>query len=164
MMEPVLDPRGIQERPNAKLAPRPTLERLRQGPVLFYDNSKLSFRNCGEIFVRIKENLAKEGISNFLDYSETVRGKTNQELKDYATMLAESKPVAAVLALGDVGVSPATTIVTIALEELGVPSVYITAPPGTDLAKAVAFYRAHPHSLYQYRFGAVQRRAIQRGG
>ena len=154
MMEPVLDPRGIQERPNIKLAPRPTLEHLRQGPVLFYDNSKLSFRNCGEIFVRIKENLAKEGISNFLDYSETVRGKTNQELKAYAAMLAESKPVAAVLALGDVGVSPATTIITIALEELGVPSVYITAPPGTDLAKAVAFYRAGqlclcPIDIYQ---------------
>jgi len=154
MIEPVLDPRGIQERPKLRLAPRPTLERLRQGPVLFYDNSKLSFRNCGEIFVRIKENLTKEGITNFLDYSETVRGKTSQELKNYAAMLAESKPAAAVLALGDVGVSPATTIVTIALEELGVPSVYITAPPGTDLARAVAFYRAGqlclcPIDIYQ---------------
>lgn len=154
MIEPVLDPRGIQERPKIKLATRPTLERLRQGPILFYDNTKLSFRNCSEIFVRIKENFVKEGIVNFLDFCETVRGKTNQELKEYATNLAKAKPVAAVLALGDVGVSPATTIVTIALEELGIPSVYITAPPGTDLAKAVAFYRAGqlclcPIDIYQ---------------
>jgi len=154
MIEPVLDPRGIQKRPKIKLAPRPTLERLRQGPVLFYDNTKLSFRNCSEIFIRIKENLANKGIVNFLDIRETVRGKTNQELKEYAAKLAEAKPVAVVLALGDVGVSPATTIVTIALEELGIPSVYITAPPGTDLARAVAFYRAGqlclcPIDIYQ---------------
>ena len=142
MIEPVLDPRGIQKSPKLQLAPRPSLERLRQGPVLFYDNTKLSFRNCNEIFIRIKEHFSRDGIVNFLDYRETVRGKTNEELKEYAAMLASNKPVAAVLALGDVGVSPATTIVTIALEELGVPSVYITAPPGTDLARAVAFYRA----------------------
>jgi len=142
MIEPVLDPRGIQKSPKLQLAPRPSLERLRQGPVLFYDNTKLSFRNCNEIFIRIKEHFSRDGIVNFLDYRETVRGKTNEELKEYAAMLASNKPVAAVLALGDVGVSPATTIVTIALEELGVPSVYITAPPGTDLARAVAFYQA----------------------
>jgi hypothetical protein len=154
MIEPVLDPRGIQERPKVQLAHRHTLERLRQGPVLFYDNTKLSFRNCSEIFVRIKENFTRDGIVNFLDFRETVRGKTNQELKDYAAILAKKKPVAAVLALGDVGVSPATTIITIALEELGVPSVYITAPPGTALARAVAFYRAGqlclcPIDIYQ---------------
>jgi hypothetical protein len=142
MIEPVLDPRGIQNRPKLQLALRPSLEQLRQGPVLFYNNTKLSFRNCSEIFARIKERFTEDGIVNFLDFRETVRGKTNQELKEYAAMLANNKPVAAVLALGDVGVSPATTIVTIALEELGVPSVYITAPPGTDLARAVAFYRA----------------------
>jgi hypothetical protein len=60
MIEPVLDPRGIQERPKVQLAHRHTLERLRQGPVLFYDNTKLSFRNCSEIFVRIKENFTRD--------------------------------------------------------------------------------------------------------
>ncbi len=154
MIEPVLDPRGIQERPKLQLAPRPTLEGLRQGPVLFYDNTKLSFRNCSEIFIRIKEIFTRDGIVNYLDFRETVRGKTSQELKNYAAILAKEKPVAAVLALGDVGVSPATTILTIALEELGVPSVYITAPPGTALARAVAFYRAGqlcicPIDIYQ---------------
>lgn len=138
----VLDPRGKQERPMLQLAPRVSMDDLRKGPVLFYDNTKLGFVNYMEVFKRIKENFSKEGITNFVDFRETPRGKTNQELKEYAGKLAQAKPVAAILALGDVGVSPATTIITIALEELGIPSLYITAPPGTDLAKGVAFYRA----------------------
>ncbi len=141
-IEPVLDPRGKQERPILKLAPRGTIDDLRRGPVLFYDNTKLSFCNYGEMFTQIKENFIKEGITNFIDFCETVRGKTTQELKDYAAKLAKTKPVAAIVALGDMGTSPATTIVTIALEELGIPSVYITAPPGSELVKAVAFYQA----------------------
>ncbi len=89
-----------------------------------------------------------------VDYCETVRGKSTEELKSYARMLAESNPVAAVVALGDMGTSPATTIVTMALEELGIPSVYITAPPGHGLMRAVAFYRAEhlclcPLDIYQ---------------
>jgi hypothetical protein len=47
-----------------------------------------------------------------------------------------------VVALGDMGTSPATTVVTIGIEEAGVPAVYITSPPGSDLVKAVAHYRA----------------------
>ena len=57
-------------------------------------------------------------------------------------MLAQEKPVAAVVALGDMGTSPATCIVTIALEKLGIPTVYVTAPPGGDLVEGVAVYRA----------------------
>lgn len=142
MINPVMDPRGKQERPMLQLAPRVSMDDLCKGPILFYDNTKLGFVNYMEVFRRIKVNFAKEGITNFVDFRETVRGKTNQELKDYAAKLAEAKPVAAILALGDMGTSPATTIITIALEELGIPSLYITAPPGSDLVKAVAFYRA----------------------
>lgn len=141
-IHPVLDPRGKQERPMLQLAPRVSMDDLRKGPILLYDNTKLGFNNYMEVFTRIKENFAKDGITNFVDFRETVRGKTNQDLKDYAAKLAGAKPVAAILALGDVGTSPATTIVTIALEELGIPSLYITAPPGSDLVKGVAFYRA----------------------
>jgi hypothetical protein len=153
-INPVLDPRGQQARPMLQLAPRVSMDDLRKGPILFYDNTKLGFLDYMEIFKRIKENFSKEGITNFVDFCETPRGKTNQELKEYAGKLAQAKPVAAILALGDVGVSPATTIITIALEELGIPSLYITAPPGADLAKAVAFYRAGrlclcPLDLYQ---------------
>lgn len=151
----ILDPRGKWQRANLKLAARVDIETLRKGPVVFYDNTKLSFCNYMEVFRRVKAHFAKQGITNIVDFRETVRGKTTQDLKDYAAkVLASVKPVAAVVALGDMGTSPATTIVTIALEELGIPSVYITAPPGADLVRSVAFYRAGhlclcPVDIYQ---------------
>jgi hypothetical protein len=141
-LNPLLDPRGIQARPLLRLAPRPTLEELKRGKILFYDNTKLSFCNYGETFARIKERFRALGVSNFVDYRETVRGKGSKVLEEYAAMLAKEKPAAAVLALGDMGTSPATCIVTIALEKLGIPSVYITAPPGGELVEGVALYRA----------------------
>jgi len=139
---PIIDPRGRQERHLISLAPRVSMKELRRGPVLFFDNTKLEFVNYMEIFTRIKENFKRDGISNIVDFRETVRGKADQDLKDFAVRLAEHKPVAAICALGDMGTSPATAIVSIALEELGIPTLYITAPPGTDLVRAVAFYRA----------------------
>jgi hypothetical protein len=141
-LKSLLDPRGIQERPIIQLAPRVSIEELKKGKILFYNNTKLSFCNYGEVFVRIKERFSEMGIHNFIDYTETVRGKDTQALENYAAMLAKEKPVAAVVALGDMGTSPATCIVTIALEKLGIPSVYITAPPGGDLVEGVAVYRA----------------------
>ena len=152
--EPVLDPRGSQARPKIKLAPRPGLEELKQGPVLFYDNTKLGFCNYMEVYHRLKSNFEGMGVRNLVDFRETVRGKSTQDLKDYAAKLAAAKPKAVVLALGDVGTSPATAIIGIALEELGVPCVYITAPPGSDLVRGVVFYRAGhlcvaPIDMYQ---------------
>jgi hypothetical protein len=141
-LNPLLDPRGIQKRPIVQLAPRSGIEELKKGKILFYDNTKLSFCNYGEVFIRIKERLRAMGIHSFIDYRETVRGKDTQTLEKYAAMLAQEKPVAAIVALGDMGTSPATCIVTIALEKLGIPSVYITAPPGGDLVEGVAVYRA----------------------
>ncbi len=141
-LHPLFDPRGIQERPVLTLAPRPTVEELKKGKILFYNNTKLDFCNYGETFVRIKERFRELGITNFVDYKETVRGKGSRVLEEYAAMLAREKPTACVLALGDMGTSPATCIVTIALEKLGIPSVYITAPPGGDLVEGVAVYRA----------------------
>jgi hypothetical protein len=153
-IEKILDPRGSQDRPMLELAPRKTMEALRKGPVLFYDNTKLGFCNYIEVYKRIKANFAKDGITNIIDFRETVRGKSTEDLKQYAKKLADAKPVAAILALGDVGTSPATAIMTIAMEELGVPSVYITSPPGTDLVRGVVFYRAGqlcvcPIDIYQ---------------
>ncbi|MBN2243402.1 MAG: hypothetical protein JW793_12005 [Acidobacteria bacterium] len=139
---PLLDPRGKQERPVIKLAHRIGIEELKKGKILFYDNTKLGFCNYGEVFVRIKERFREMGVGNFVDYQETVRGKDTRALEAYAAMLAEEKPSAAVVALGDMGTSPATCIVTMALEKLGVPAVYITAPPGGDLVEGVAVYRA----------------------
>ena len=141
-LAPLLDPRGHPERPTVPLAPRGGIEDLRRGKILFYDNTKLGFCNYDEVFVRIRERLRDLGISNFVDYRETVRGKDTRELEAYAATLAREQPAAAVVALGDMGTSPATCVITIALEKLGVPSVYITAPPGGDLVEGVAVYRA----------------------
>jgi hypothetical protein len=141
-LNPLLDPRGLQERPIVKLAPRVSVEELKGGKILFYNNTKLSFCNYSEVFVRIKERFREMGITNFVDYLETVRGKDTKGLEAYAAMLAKEKPTAAVVALGDMGTSPATCVVTIALEKLGIPSVYVTAPPGGDLVEGVAVYRA----------------------
>lgn len=154
MLERLVDPRGQQERRRITLAPRRGIEELRNGKVLFYNNTKLEFCNYGAIFPQIKKRLEERGVKTFVDFRETVRGKTTKMLQDYAKKLAKEKPSAAVVALGDMGTSPATTIVTIALEELGIPSVYITAPPGADLVKGVAFYRAGnlclaPLDIYQ---------------
>ena len=141
-LNPLLDPRGFQERPIIELAPRVSVAELKKGKILFYNNTKLSFCNYGEVFVRIKERFRDMGINTFIDYLETVRGKDTAALEKYAAMLAKEKPAAAVVALGDMGTSPATCIVTMALEKLGIPSVYITAPPGGELVEGVAVYRA----------------------
>lgn len=71
-----------------------------------------------------------------------MRGKKTAKLEAYAGMLAKEKPTAAIVALGDMGTSAATTIVTIALEKLGIPTVYMTAPPGSSITEGVGAYRA----------------------
>lgn len=147
--EPILDPRGRQQRPRLKLAKRGTLADLQEGRIVFYNNTKLDFCNYRELFVRIRKHFEDAGIRNFVDVRETVRGKTTQDLRAWAAKLAECKPAAAVVALGDMGTTPATTIVSIALEELGVPTVCVTASPGAELARAVAFYQAGQLCLCQ---------------
>ena len=72
-LNPLFDPRGFQERPVLKLAPRPTLAQLKKGKILFYNNTKLDFCNYGETFVGIKERFVEMGIANFVDCGETVR-------------------------------------------------------------------------------------------
>ena len=139
----LIDPRGIQARPVLQLAPRVSLDELKKGKILFYDNTKLSFCNYMATFTRIKERFEEMGISHFVNHRETVRGKDTKTLESYAAMMAEEKPTAAVVALGDMGTSAATCVVSIALEKLGIPTVYITAPPGGELVEGVAFYRAN---------------------
>ncbi len=138
----ILDPRGLQERPKIKLANRVSLKELKNGKILFYDNTKLGFVNYMTVFDRIKEKFNELGATNFVEYRETVRGKNAEKLGEYAKMLAAEKPVAAIVAFGDMGTSSSTTVLTIALEELGIPTVYMTAPPGTGITEGVGFYRA----------------------
>ena len=94
------------------------------------------------MFDRIKEHLNELGITNFVEYTETVRGKNQERLYEYAAMLAEEKPTAAIVAFGDMGTSSSTTVVAIALEKLGIPTVYMTAPPGSAITEGVGVYRA----------------------
>jgi hypothetical protein len=138
----ILDPRGFQERTIITLAKRPTLDELKSGKILFYNNTKLGFCNYYTVFDRIKEKLRGIGASNFVEYTETVRGKDAKKLAGYAAMLAEEKPVAAIVAFGDMGTSSSTTVLTIELEKLGIPAVYMTAPPGSAITEGVGVYRA----------------------
>ena len=126
---PLLDPRGYQERTMITLAKRPTLDELRNGKILFYNNTKLGFCNYYTVFDRIKEHLTELGITNWVEYTETVRGKDAAMLADYAAMLAKEEPTAAIVAFGDMGTSSSTT-------------VYMTAPPGTAITEGVGVYRA----------------------
>lgn len=140
----LLDPRGYQERPMLELAKRPSLDELRGGKILFYNNTKLDFCRYYTVFDRIKERLRGIGCDDtkWVEYRETVRGKNAERLGEYAAMLAEEKPVAAIVAFGDMGTSSSTTVLTIALEKLGIPAVYMTAPPGTAITEGVGVYRA----------------------
>ncbi|NLE84010.1 MAG: hypothetical protein GX603_05800 [Chloroflexi bacterium] len=138
----VLDPRGFQERTKIELAKRPTLDELKSGKILFYNNTKLGFCNYYTVFDRIKEKLSELGITNYVEYTETVRGKNAERLAEYAAMLAEEKPLAAIVAFGDMGTSSSTTVVAIELEKLGIPTVYMTAPPGSAITEGVGVYRA----------------------
>jgi hypothetical protein len=140
----ILDPRGYQERRIITLAKRPTIEELKSGKILFYNNTKLGFCNYYTVFDRIKERLREIGCddSKWVEYTETVRGKNAEKLGEYAKMLAKENPVAAIVAFGDMGTSSSTTVLTIALENEGIPAVYMTAPPGTGITEGVGVYRA----------------------
>jgi hypothetical protein len=138
----LLDPRGLQDREIIRLAPRVTLDDLKKGRILFYNNTKLGFCNYMTVYDRIKERLTEMGITNYVEYVETVRGKEPHQLAEYAAMMAKEEPVAAFVALGDMGTSSSTTLVAIALEKLGIPTVYMTAPPGSAITEGVGAYRA----------------------
>ncbi len=138
----LLDPRGYQERIVINLSPRPSLEELKKGKLLFYNNTKLGFCNYYAVFDRIKERMEELGITNYVEYTETVRGKDARKLAEYAAMLAKEKPTAVIVAFGDMGTSSSTTVLTIELEKLGIPAVYMTAPPGTGITEGVGVYRA----------------------
>lgn len=142
MFHQILDPRGVQERPVLSLARRGSLEELKQGKVLFYNNTKLGFCNYYTVFERMKEHFRESGICNFVEYTETVRGKNAEDLAAYARFLAAEKPQAAIVAFGDMGTSSSTTVLAIELEKAGIPTVYMTAPPGTSITQGVGFYRA----------------------
>jgi hypothetical protein len=140
-MDVILDPRARVERPAPPPAPRPDPERLRRRPVLLHDNGKLAEGAYPEVFPRLRERLAECGVARVIERREPIRGASAAALRERARALAASGAVAAVVALADVGVSPATALLAIALEAEGVPTVCLTADPGDALARAVASHQ-----------------------
>ncbi len=74
----LLDPRGFQNREVIQLAPRVTVEDLRNGKIAFYNNTKLDFCNYIAVFDRIKERFAQLGVTNFVDFYETAGARTRK--------------------------------------------------------------------------------------
>ena len=138
-----IDPRGKWEDRKIKLAKGITLSDLKNLDIIFYNNTKLNWNNYDKIFPTIKNYFKKQGAEKFIDYEETVRGKSTEDLYKHAINLNNKlKPDVAFIGVADMGVTPATTILTIAFEELNVPSILLTVSPGAELAEGVAFYRA----------------------
>lgn len=138
----LLDPRGKLELTRITLAPRPSGDALAAGTVLFYDNEKMDVGHYGLIYPRIKDGLRSSGISRFCDRRASIRGKTSGDLAAMARELCQLGASAAVIGLADMGVSPAMVALAIEMERLGLPTVCLTARPGTRLAIAHAHYRA----------------------
>lgn len=154
MYNDIMDPRGIIKKYRLDLAERVSLNALKNGKLLIYNNTKVEFCNYPEIIPTLKGCFESVGVHNFVDFRRTVRGLSAEGLASLADELAATGADAAVIVLGDMGVSPASTILTIELEKRGIPTVLITASPGAELAQAVAYYRAGnlclcPIDLYQ---------------
>jgi len=143
----ILDPRARVERRALPPAPRPEAARLRHDPVLLYDNGKLAEGAYPEVFPRLRERLAECGVARVIARREPIRGASGEALRERARALSATGAVAAVVALADVGVSPATALLAIALEAEGVPTVCLTADPGDALARAVASHQAEALGL-----------------
>ena len=140
--ERLLDPRGRLDLGRITLARRPDVAALAAGNLLFYDNEKMDVGHYGPIYTRIKEGLRAHGISRFCDRRATIRGKTSADIAAMAREFSEVGACAAVVALADMGVSPAMVALSVEMERLGVPTVCLTARPGSRLAAAHAHYRA----------------------
>jgi hypothetical protein len=138
----LLDPRGRLKRVELALARRPSRDALASGAILFYDNTKMDVGHYGRVFERLKAGLRRDGLSDFEDCRESIRGKSTRDILSLAGKLAATGARAAIVALGDMGVSPAMVALTVALERLGIPTVCLTAGPGAALSRAHAFYRA----------------------
>ena len=140
--ERLLDPRGRLDLARITLARRPDAAALAAGSLLFYDNEKMDVGHYGLIYARIKAGLRARGISRFCDRRASIRGKTSADIAAMAREFSERGVCAAVIALADMGVSPAMVALAVEMEKLGLPTVCLTARPGSRLAAAHAHYRA----------------------
>ncbi len=150
----LLDPRGQLQTLRLQLAPRPDEATLLAGTLLFYDNTKMDVGHFGAIYKQIRSGLQARGVTRFSDYRETIRGKVDDDIAALAGKFRGMGITAAVIGLADMGVSPAMVALTVAMERAGIPTVCLTAGPGSKLAAAYAHYRAGalcliPVDIYQ---------------
>ena len=140
--ERIIDPRPRTIARALSLATRQKLEDLRNEKLCILDNTKLDLGNYRTILPILESRLKQKGFQKIEIFRQTIRGKNVGQIKQMADEIAGLGPRAAILTLSDMGVSPAMVLLTIALEELGIPTVCVAAGPGIQLAQAVAYYRA----------------------
>lgn len=146
---PLVDPRGAapQNGETISLAPRPTPDELTDASVLYFDNSKLNFANYMAVFDTIESAFAQRGITDITFVQELLRGTDSGDLATMAREFSEAGYDVAITSLGDMGMTVATSVLTAELEQVGIPSVEITSPPGSMLARAVVEMRDLPIHL-----------------
>ena len=133
--EPVLDPRGEPSVTPAPLAPR--LPSLAGRRVVFYDNTKLAFAQYGAILPALGHLLEEQG-ARVAVVRRNLRGTEAAAMGEAVEEVRGAGAQAAVLALADMGVTPATVLLAAELERAGVPTVVLCAEPGAGLARVVA--------------------------
>lgn len=138
----VIDPRPDRPaEPDFELAPRVSIDALRSTRVLFFDNGKLDSGEYMAVYDAVAARLAEEEITDVTYVNETIRGKTAEDFDRLADSFKADRYGAAITALGDKGMTIGTVALTIELERVGIPTVCITAPPGSRLAAATAWLR-----------------------
>jgi len=140
--ERLLDPRGKLRLTRVSLARRPDAAALAAGTLLFYDNEKMDVGRYSLIYAHLKQALQAHGIHRFVDRRASIRGRTAADIAAMAQEWSDLGACAAVIALADMGVSPAMVALAVEMERRGLPTVCLTARPGSRLAAAHAHYRA----------------------
>lgn len=137
-----VDPRPDRPaEPSFELADRVSRAELRSNPVLLFDNGKLASGEYMAVYDAVENHLADEGVQETEYVEETIRGKTATDFESLAESFNQGGYVAALTALGDKGMTIGTVGLTIELERVGIPTVCLTAPPGSRLAEATAWLR-----------------------
>jgi hypothetical protein len=114
---------------------------LETGTILFLDNGKCEFADYMEIYRAIRDEFERRNFGTLTYCSETVRGRGAGEFEALAAEYADEGYDAAIVGLGDKGTTAGTTIFTIELEHAGLPSVFVTSPPGSELAESIVALR-----------------------
>lgn len=136
----LIDPRGQAEA--APVPPAPRLADLDGQRLLLLDNGKLAPSYGANA-------LLPEALRGALPEADWAQETVNllragdEEVEAIADrLIAAHRPAACVLALADAGVTAHTTLVSVALERRGVPTVVLATPLGAGLAQAMFRARA----------------------